>query len=180
MPTLDEVLEQVREEGLTDELETQLREGMGTSKWQRETVDRLKARVAELEPRAKRADELERAPKARAAFEKAGLNYDELSKIERRSVESFTDFEDEEKVAAFIADNELPTREADADEEEQPSSGQIADHARAAGRQQGSTKATIGPKEAAEWPAEKWAKFEADHAELAEKVLSGEEVVAPA
>jgi hypothetical protein len=150
----------------------------------------LREQNKELAAQAKKVPDLEKelasfknAGKVREAFEKAGLDWDALedAPLVKESVENFAEFEDEEKVAAFIERYKLPTIAAPEGGSGDEGSGAaaISEQARRASRDGLSSKTTISAKDIAAWPPDKIAKFQSDHPELYQKALEGEQVVAP-
>lgn len=170
------------EYGISEEHAEEIRDLLGP-KSLRDQNKELAAQAKEMPDLKSKLAKYENADKVREAFEKQGLDWEALedSPLVKESVENFAEFEDEEKVAAFIERYKLPTVESSEGDEKGEESGarQVVTQAQRAARDGGHSKTTIGSKDIAEWSPDKIAKFRTDHPELYEQVLQGEQVVAP-
>lgn len=116
MPSAQEALERLKEEGVDQELldaldGSQLREENRT----------LAKEVERLKPFEGRLQSLEKAPTREEAFRKAGVDFDALRPAEKRALEGFDwegDAPDPDKVSAFVSEYELPTASAESESEE--------------------------------------------------------------
>lgn len=186
MPTPEQREERLKElqadYGISEDHLDEFRELIGT-KTLREQNAQLAAEAKKVPDLEKRLAKFENADKVREAFEKQGLDWealDDLPLLVKESVESFGEFEDEEKVAQFIERNKLPTVESsEATGGEESGAAAVAEHAQRSSRDGGHSKTTISAKDIAEWSPDKIASFQADHPELYQKALEGESVVAP-
>lgn len=173
----EEIVADIREElpELADELEqgygkTALREQAGRVPELERERDELKARV----------EQLERAPARDKAFRAYGVDIENLRPAERRALEGYDGELDREAIAAFVEELELPLvpeggeRE---DNEDQPPAAKVAAAARSAPASRKGQGPVITPEQVAEWPADKWMRFEEAHPEEADMILRGEEVV---
>ncbi len=178
MAKLDELIEELREDGREDdakELESlrgsSLRKKAGEAEKLSKENESLKAKL----------EGLEKAPKIRDAFEKYGVDLSTLSKLERKAIEAYDGELDEDAIATFVEDNELPVGEEgekpDEATDDKPAAQRVAQAARQSGEGRGNKAPKITPDDAEKWQADKWMSFKGDHPEEAEALMRGEEVV---
>lgn len=109
MPELDEVIRKIKETGIDEDLEAELREA-AHPKGARDKIDRLETQVAELKPKAERFDAQQRWPEVETAFKDYKL--DDIPAGTRQQLEGFTDLTDVAKVAEFAKTWGLPPKPA--------------------------------------------------------------------
>ncbi len=176
MPKADEALKWLQDSEDVPEWVTQALEGTEM----RKENTRLSNEITELKPKAEAYDSQLAATEAKKAFEAAGVDWDAMKPLERQAAAKFADVGDPEKLEAYVAENELPTKqspEGDSGDQQPTGAELISDQARRAARDSSTaSKAVVNTEIAAKWPAEKWARFQEEHPELAERVLAGEEV----
>lgn len=180
MPTAEERRQQAQaiaeEYGITDEDLGRLEEAFA-GKSLRDELQTTKAQLKEAQSRVAELEPLEREPKVAEAFQKAGVDLDKLTRLERKQVLAFAEYEDEEKLRSFIEDNELPTSTS-TEETESPAAAEVDDFGRQHGRRPGNQAGSrITPDDFAGWSMEKKVAFLDKHPEEAEQLKRGEQVV---
>lgn len=169
----EDILEEVRD--LDSEIAAELEEFKASSL-------REKARERdEFEKRALAAEaKLEGIEKGAArskAFEEYGIDFDKLSKLERKALDSYDGELTAEAIGAFVEENELVLvdgREAP-EEEEQSDARRIAQAARTAPRSSGRA-GVIEPGDTEDWSTEQLMRFREKHPEEFEALKRGETV----
>lgn len=177
MAKLDELIEELREDGREEDAQELERLSGSSLRKKAEAAEKAERRAAELEAKL---EKLEKAPKIRSAFEKYGVDLDSLSKLERRAVENYDGDLDEEAIAAFVEENELAVAEGAGSTEEAnetPAAEKVAKAARSSAEGRGGKAPVIKPEDAEAWNAGKWMAFRDAHPEEAEALMRGEEVV---
>lgn len=175
MAKLDELIDELREDGREDDASELEKLRGSTLRKQAEAASKLQS---ELESVKAKLEAVEKAPKVRSAFEKYGVDLDSLSKLERRAVENYDGDLDEDAIAAFVEENELAVAERDDQEQEEaPAAERVAQAARTSAQGRGGKAPKITPDEASEWNAGKWMAFKQEHPQEAEALMRGEEVV---
>lgn len=177
MGKLEDLIDELREDGREDDAE-ELEKLKGSN---------LRKRVGEAEKAIKERDELkaqveklQAAPKRAKAFEDFGVDLENLSKAERKILDSYDGDLDEDAIGKLVEEFDLPlTEEGSAEDktEETPAAEKVARAARKSGEGSKGGKAEITPDQAAEWSADKFMKFVEDHPEEAEALKRGESVI---
>lgn len=102
-----------------------------TSSKLRTVIAEKDAEINRLKPFEAKVEKLEKAPKLKDAFKQAGVDYDSLTRAEKRTVDEFDgDLADVELIAAYASEWELPTSEV-AEEAEEPAAAAVVGHAQA-------------------------------------------------
>lgn len=175
MAKLDELIDELREDGREDDASELEKLRGSTLRKQAEAASKLQS---ELESVKAKLEAVEKAPKVRSAFEKYGVDLDSLSKLERRAVENYDGDLDEDAIAAFVEENELAVAERDDQEQEEaPAAERVAQAARTSAQGRGGKAPKITPDDASAWNAGKWMAFKSEHPQEAEALMRGEEVV---
>lgn len=176
MAKLDELIDELREDGREDDASELEKLRGSTLRKQAEAASKLQS---ELESVKAKLEAVEKAPKVRDAFTKYGVDLDSLSKLERRAVENYDGDLDEDAIAAFVEENELAVADGAGQEQEQeaPAAKKVAEAARSSAQGRGGKAPKVTPDEAAAWDAGKWMAFKTEHPEEAEALMRGEEVV---
>lgn len=180
MAKLDDLIEELREDGREDDAEeleklrgSSLRKKAGDAERLQKELDSVKAEN----------ESLKRGPKVRAAFEKAGVDFASLSKLERKALEAYDGEVDEDAIADFLEENEIDLdRGSESEDEgeepeakdEEPKAAKVAKAARRSGERKDPTRIT--PEQANEWSAEKRIAFLDEHPDEYEALLRGETV----
>lgn len=174
MAKLDELIEELREQGREDDVEELEKLRGSTLRQKAQRAEQLEKELAD--ERAKR-EALEKGPKVEKAFKDAGVDFDSLSKLERKAIEGYDGELDEEAIEAFIEENELSVTEAsdEAKADEEPAAAKVAKAARRSGESRGGSKTPqITPADAADWSMEKRLAFMDEHPNEYEALLRGE------
>jgi hypothetical protein len=176
MAKLDDLIEEYREQGRDEDAEELEKLRGSTLRTKAQNADKFEKENADLKAENER---LKRGPKARAAFEKAGINFENLSKLERKAIEAYDGDLDDEDIESFIEENELSVDDEapDGDEakDEEPAAAKVAKAARRSGERKGDpTKIT--PEMANDWSMEQRLTFMDEHPEEYEQLLQGETV----
>lgn len=175
MSRLDDLIEEMRQDGREDdakELEqlsgSELRKKAGDAEKLRKENEGLKAQV----------EKIEALPKRDKAFRDYGIDLDNLSKAERRVLESYEGDLEKDSIAEFVEEFEIPlleeTEGEKSEETEKPAAERIARQAQknASGR----GVPVIKANEANEWSTEKLLRFREQHPEEYEALKRGETV----
>lgn len=142
----------------------------------RATNKQLSEQLNEYKDKAAKWDGLQKEKDAETKLRDKNVDWDSLRPLERSQLATALDgLDTDEKLEAFIADNDLPVLEAGEGGEEAPEAGNVRQFSRE-GR--GSTPRTnkIDAEVMSKWSAEKIARFKEKHAEEHEQVMKGEEV----
>jgi hypothetical protein len=179
MAKLDELIEELRNDGREEDA-GELEKLRGSEL--RKKAEKAAALEKERDELKQKLEKVEKTPKVRDAFAKAGVDLDSLSKLERKAIESYDGDLDEDAIGDFIEENELPVASGDGSEqqggEEEPAAKKVAQAARRSGEGRGGhTAPAITPDDAAAWSADRWAAFHDEHPEEAELLLAGKNVV---
>jgi hypothetical protein len=179
MAKLDDLIEELRNDGREEDAE-ELEKLRGSEL--RKKAEKAAALEKERDELKQKLEKVEKTPKVRDAFAKAGVDLDSLSKLERKAIENYDGDLDEDAIGDFIEENELPVvaagDEGEQSGEEEPAAKKVAQAARRSGEGRGGSNApTITPDDAAAWSADKWADFHDNHPEEAEALMRGEKVV---
>jgi hypothetical protein len=173
MGRYEDLLEQVAE--LDSELAKELESFSGSG---------LRKQLAEAQERAKRAEELEAevsalkaGPAREKAFREYGIDFNQLSKLERKALESYDGELTPEAIGTFVEENELPVTAAEGGEteEEQSDARRMASQAQRAGTNGGRTP-QLSPEDVSSWAADKWVRFAEANPDAAEALRRGETV----
>jgi hypothetical protein len=175
---LDDLIEEFRTEGREEDAEELEKLRGSTLRKQAEAATKLEKRNAELEARL---EAVEKAPKIEKAFKDYGIDFDQLSKLERKAIESYDGELSEEAIASFVEENELSLTESEGkpedEEDEEPAAAKVAKAARRSAQGTGGHKApVITPEETEEWSTEKLMRFSKAHPEQWELLKQGETV----
>ena len=178
MGKLDDLIEELREDGREDDAE-ELEKLRGSSL--RKKAGDAERIAKENESLKAENERLKRGPKVREAFEKAEVDFDLLSKLERKAIESYDGELDEEAIEAFIEENELSVKgesdpEGDEGEakDEEPAAAKVAKAARRSGERKDPTKIT--PEDTKAWSNEQRLTFLDEHPDEYERLSMGETV----
>lgn len=176
MATLDDLIEELTEQGREDDVAELEKLRGSTLRKKAGDAERLEKELADAKAENER---LKRGPKVHEAFRKAGIDFESLSKLERKAIESYEGDLDDEDIESFIEENELSVKDEASDEDEpkdeEPAAAKVAKAARRSGERKGDpTKIT--PEEANEWSAEKRLAFYDEHPDEYEQLLRGETV----
>jgi hypothetical protein len=171
------LIERTRE--IDSDLAREYEEKFGATKLreQAEKVPDLERQVAELNAKATR---LERAPQRDEAFKAYGVDIENLRPAERKAIESYEGELDTEKVAAFVAELDLPM--TNGQQSGQDGGAQVPNAAGvvSAAKSAPSGGAAKGPQLNSEvmrsWTAEKIAAFEAKYPDELDRILQGETI----
>jgi hypothetical protein len=113
MPTVQELLDQLRDEGVEDSLVTSIEAELKASPLRKQLGEANK-RISELQQVEAKFKALESVPHRKAALAKANVDYDALPKAMRALVDKeLAEFDDEEKVSSFVSEYELPTTQGE-------------------------------------------------------------------
>lgn len=130
MPTVQELLDQLRDEGVEDSIVSSIETELKASPLRKQLGEATK-RISELEQVEQKFKALESVPHRKAALAKANVDYDKLPKAIRVLVDKeLTDYEDEEKVSSFVSEYELPTSQGDQTQPDPPGAQSIQDFGR--------------------------------------------------
>jgi hypothetical protein len=176
MPKLDDLIEELRGDGRDEDAEELEKLRGSTLRKQAEKAERLERELADEKSKRER---LEKGPKVRKAFEKAGVDFEGLSKLERAAIEAYDGDLEDEDIESFIEENELSVKDESEEDTEskddEPEAAKVAKAARRSGERKGDpTKIT--PQMANEWSHEKRLAFLDEHPDEYEQLLQGETV----
>ena len=169
----EEILEDLKDqvdEDLFEELQ-----GFSGSKLREnaEKVPELERKLAEAEAKVTK---LEAGPAKRKAFEEYGIDFENLSKAERRILDEYEGELDSEEIGKLAEEFDLPTVQgADREEgEEAPEAERQAQQA--LGRNQRTGRLSIKPEDTEDWPHDKLMNFMEKHPDEYEALMRGETV----
>jgi hypothetical protein len=177
MASLKDLIDEFREDGREEDAAELEKLSASTL---RDKAAKAEKAEKELEAAKAEIEALKRGPKVTKAFKDAGVDIDSLSKLERKALEAYDGELEEEAIAAFLEENEIEAGGAEGAEagEEPTGAEQVAAAARNSGKSSGGGKAPrITPEDAESWSADKWMQFQEEHAEEAEALMKGENVV---
>jgi hypothetical protein len=171
---LKSLIDEMREQGRDDEAD-ELEKLSGSSLREKaRAAERLEKENADLKAKL---DKVEAAPKIKKAFEDFGVDFEALTKAEKKMLEGYDGELDDEAVAAFVEEFEFPLSEAnDAEEgDETPPAERIANQAKSGG---GRTKTPgVSPADVSGWSIERSMAFMDSHPEEWEALKRGETVI---
>jgi hypothetical protein len=148
MPNVEELLDQLRDEGVEDSTVSALEDEFQNQRASslRKKMSEQAKRISELESVEAKFKALESVPHRKAALAKANVDYDALPKAIRALVDKeLSEFDDEEKVSSFVSEYELPT--SSGEQTQTPTGAEaIQNH----GRQQAPASAGAGENREAE------------------------------
>lgn len=172
MSRLDDLIAELQEQGRDEDVEELEKLSGSTLRKKAAEAEKLERENAELKAQIEKAA---KAPAIKKAFEEYGVNLDELSKLERKAIESYDGEVDEEAIAAFVEDNELPLiPNAGNQEGEEPAP---AERISAAARNSGRTAtATIKPTDLAGMSMDRMLALRDAHPDEWEALKRGETV----
>lgn len=150
MAKFEDLLERVRD--LDEDLAAEFEEFSGSNL--RKKAQEAESAIRERDELKAENERLKAAPQRRAAFEKAGVDFDALRKAERALLENYDGEMTEEALAEFIEENEFPVIEGSEEEAEETPAQEITRVARrGGGRAKGPTVLT--PEDTMDWSTEK-------------------------
>lgn len=173
MADLDALIEELRNDGREDDA-TELEKLRGSNlRKQAGEAEKLRQRAEAAEAKV---EKLESAPKRDKAFRDFGIDLDNLTKAERKVLESFDGDLDKEAISEFVEEYELPLAEGSNEEptDEEPAAARVAAAAKRNPSGRGVT--TIKPADANAWSTEKLLRFREQHADEYEALKRGETV----
>lgn len=178
MAKLDDLIEELREQGREEDAEELEKLSGSTLRKKAGNADRLEKELADTKAKL---DALEKGPKVRKAFEKAGVDFESLSRLERKALEGYDGDLDEEAVEAFIEENELSvtdeSAEGDEEKDAEPAAAKVAKAARRSDSSKGgSAIPKIAPGDVKEWAMDKRVAFADANPEAWEALKSGQTV----
>ena len=174
----EDIVEDLRGEGLND-LADELEKGYSGSSLRRQ-LEEAKEQLAEVPDLRKRVEAFERGDKVKDALASVDIDYESLSKAERRAVETAeVDFEDEEQVRQLVTELELVASEdtQGGEEEPAPPASEVVKQARRAPSGDGA-KTTITPEDYAGWDKQERLAYRANNPEKFAALKRGETVTA--
>ena len=181
MGLLEDLIDEMREQGREDEAgELEKLKGSNLRKKAGDT-DRL---AKENESLKAENEALKRGPKVRSAFEKAGVDFGSLSKLERKALEAYDGETDEDAIADFLEENEIDLGKGDDSDEdggepdekdEEPKAAKVARAARSAGAGK-NPSSKITADTVSQWSMEQKLQFADDNPDAWEALKRGETV----
>ncbi len=174
MAKLEDLIEEYREQGREDDAALLEQMTGSTLRKKAQNAEKLETENADLKTKLAA---MEAAPLRDKAFKDYGINLSELTKAERKVLESYEGELESEDIGKFVEEWDLPTVSEDGTEEgDQPQAAQVAAAARRAPHG-GKSSASLTTADVADWDAARWMRFEEEHPEEAELLLQGKPVV---
>lgn len=177
MATLDELIEELRDQGREEDAGELEKLSGSTLRKKAQDADKFEKQLADAIAKVER---LERAPKAEKAFKDAGVDFDQLSKLERKAIESYAGELDEEAIGSFIEENELSVEEGSdegSDDDEEPAAAKVAKAARRSDDgKRGSKTPKVSPEDISKMPMDERFAFREANPETWDRLMRGETV----
>ena len=157
-----------------DDLIQELRQFEGSKlRESAEKVPELERKLAEAEAKVTK---LEAAPARQKAFEDYGIDFENLSKAERKILESYDGELDSDAIGELAEEFDLPTVQGagQGEGEGAPESERQTQQALERGKRPG--RLTISPADTEEWPHDKLMRFMEEHPDEYESLMRGDTV----
>lgn len=171
-------LQEIRENYDISDDDWEALEGAFAGESMRGAIKDLQKQLGEFKDDAEKWRRTEKEQGVKKRFEDAGVDWEKLSRLERRSLVAEADaLGDDEALKDFIDSEELPLREATPEAEETPEAGKVMQFGREGrGRREGGGAGALTPEAFKDWPMEKRAKFRTEHPEEHSELLKGNPV----
>lgn len=157
-----------------DDLIQELRQFEGSKlRESAEKVPELERKLAEAEAKV---EKLEAAPQRQKAFEDYGIDFENLSKAERKILESYEGELDSDAIGELAEEYDLPTVQGAGEEEGQETPESERQTQQALNRNQKTGRMTIRPEDTEDWDHEKLMRFMEQHPDEYESLMRGDTV----